>query len=87
MNHLMNHRLKQKQQLKPIQLILHRINPTSVVSLKRWKLMSFNLSDNSKITSITTQMEEINVTANNNYQEIQKKFDGYTEDIFLSRKE
>ena len=33
---------------------------------------------NSKITSITTQMEEIDVTVNNNYQELQKKFDGYT---------
>ena len=33
---------------------------------------------NSKIASITTQTEEINVTVNNNYQEIQKKFDGYT---------
>ena len=33
---------------------------------------------NSKIASITTQTEEINVTVNNNYQELQKKFDGYT---------
>ena len=33
---------------------------------------------NSKITSITTQMEKIDITVNNNYQEIQNKFNGYT---------
>lgn len=33
---------------------------------------------NSKIANITTQTEAINVTVNNNYQELQKKFDGYT---------
>ena len=33
---------------------------------------------NSKITSITTQMKKIDITVNNNYQEIQNKFNGYT---------
>ena len=33
---------------------------------------------NSKITSVTTQMEKIDITVNNNYQEIQNKFNGYT---------